>query len=160
MVRDRDIGHFAADALLMVTFHLDTTSTLHYKVPMNKLKRTIATTELLLVLPAALFMTALFVRNLQPAPHEPAQTARRLVEWFSAHPPLGLQLFLIALPFAAFVLGGATLLHGWRSDAELRQTTRETLVALRGHLATLLIAGATLIAGGSLAVVALHMAAD
>jgi hypothetical protein len=127
---------------------------------MSTIKRTIAATELLLVLPAALFMTALFVRNLQPAPYEPAQSARRLVEWFSAHPPLGLQLFLIALPFTAFVLGCATLLRSWRGDAALRQAARETLAAVRAHLATLLIAGATLVAGCSLAIVFLHMAAD
>jgi hypothetical protein len=37
---------------------------LRYRVLMNLPKRTIATTELLLIFPAALFMTALFVRNL------------------------------------------------------------------------------------------------
>ena len=124
---------------------------------MPTIKRTLATTELLLIFPAALFMTALFVRNLQPAPCEPAQTARRLVEWFSARPLLGLDVFLIALPFAAVAIGCAALLHGWRSDAEFRQTAQETLATLHIHLATLLIAGATLIAGGILAVVALHM---
>jgi hypothetical protein len=133
------------------------TSTLQYKAAMNTIKRTIAATELLLVFPAALFMTSLFVRNLQPAPYEPAQTARHLVEWFSARPLLGLDVFLIALPLAVIVIGCAALLHGWRSDAELRQAAQETLVAGRAHLATLLIAGATLMAGGILAVVAVHM---
>src|SRR3954463_14476348 len=106
---------------------LDVPSTLRYKVTMNAVKRTLATMELLLVLPAALFMTALFVRNLQPAPYEPAQTARRLVEWFSARPLLGLDVFLIALPFAAFVIGCATVLRSWRSDTELRQAAMKTL---------------------------------
>lgn len=127
---------------------------------MNAPRRILAATEILLVLPAALFMTALFVRNLQPVPYEPATTARHVVEWFSAHPPLGLQLFLIALPFTAFVLGGATVLGSWRRDAELRQATVRTLALVRAHLATLLIAGATLVAGCSLAIVFLHMAAD
>jgi hypothetical protein len=127
---------------------------------MNTTKRLLAATEILLVFPAALFMTALFVRNLQPAPYEPATTARHLVEWFSAHPPVGLQLFLIALPFAAFVIGCATVLGSWSRDAELRQATVKTLAIVRAHLATLLIAGATLVAGCSLAIVFLHMAAD
>ena len=127
---------------------------------MNTIKRTIAATELLLVFPAALFMTALFVRNLQPAQYEPAHTARRLVEWFSARPHLGLDVFLIALPFAALVFGSVTVLRSWRNDAPLRQAARETLAALRAHLATLLIAGATLTAGGILAIVALHMMTD
>lgn len=127
---------------------------------MNAIKRTIATTELLLVCPAALFMTALFVRELQPAQFEPAHSARRLVEWFAARPFLGLDICLIVMPFAALVLGGVTVLQGWRRDAEMRRTTLETLAAVRAHLAMLLIAGATLVAGGILAVVALHMVTD
>ncbi len=124
---------------------------------MRTIKRTIAATELLLVFPATLFMTALFVRNIQPTEYEPAHTAQRLVDWFSARPHLGLDVFLIALPFAAFVIGGATVLRSWRSDAEFRQAALETLAAVRAHLATLLIAGATVMAGGILAIVALHM---
>jgi hypothetical protein len=133
---------------------------LRYKVFMNAIKRTLAATELLLVLPASLFMTALFVRNLQPAPYEPAQSARRVVEWFSARPHLGLDVFLIAMPLAAFCIGCASVLRSWRSDEELRQAAVKTLAAARAHLAMLLIAGATLVAGGVLAIVALHMITD
>jgi hypothetical protein len=127
---------------------------------MKTIKRTIATAELLLVFPAALFMTALFVRDIQPEQYEPARTAMRLVNWFSARPFLGLDIFLIALPFAAFIIGGATVLRSWRGDAEFRRTALETLAAIRQHLATLLIAGATLLAGGILAIVALHVITD
>ena len=127
---------------------------------MNTIKRTVAATELLLVFPATLFMTALFVRNLQPTQYEPAHTAKRLVEWFAARPLLGLDVFLIAMPLAVLVIGCATVLRSWRSDAALRQATLETLAALRAHLATLLTAGATLLAGGILAIVALHMITD
>jgi hypothetical protein len=139
---------------------LDTPSTLRYKVAMKAIKRTLAATELLLVFPAGLFMTALFVRNLQPAPYEPAQTARRVVEWFSARPHLGLDVFLIAMPFAAFVIGCVTVLRSWRGDEELRRAALKTLTAARAHLATLLIAGATLVAGCVLAIVALHVITD
>ena len=127
---------------------------------MNTIQRTIAATELLFVFPAALFMTALFVRDIQPTQYEPAHTAQRLVEWFSARPHVGLDLFLIALPFAAFVIGCVTVLRAWRSDAELRQAAMATLGAVRAHLATLLTAGATVMAGGILAIVALHMMTD
>src|SRR3954469_9781435 len=136
---------------------LDAPSTLRYKVTMNAIKRTLAATELLLVLPAGLFMAALFVRNLQPAPYEPAQTARRLVDWFSARPLLGLDVFLIALPFAAFVLGCATVLRSGQSYVEFRPAAWKTLAAGRVSLTTLLIAGATLVAGCVLTIVALHM---
>jgi hypothetical protein len=130
--------------------------TLYYKVLMNTIKRTIASTEWLLVLPGAIFMTALFVRSAQPRQYEPARTAQRLVDWFSVHPHLALDVFLIVMPLAAFVIGGATLLRSWQSDGTLRQT----VAAVRAHLATLLIAGATLAAGGILAVVAVHMITD
>jgi hypothetical protein len=127
---------------------------------MTTLKRAIATTEWLLVFPGALFMTALVARNLQPPQYEPAHTALQLVDWFSARPHLGLDLFLVAMPFAAFVVGCATLLHGWNGDAEFRQATRATLAAARAYLATLLTAAATLTAGAILAIVVLHVITD
>jgi hypothetical protein len=127
---------------------------------MTTIKRIIAILELLLVFPAALFMTALFARNVQPAPYEPAQTARRLVEWFSARPFLGLDVFLIALPFTAFVIGCATVLLSWRRDAELRQSALEALAIVRRHLAAFLIVGSTLAAGAILSIVAMHLITD
>jgi hypothetical protein len=127
---------------------------------MNTIKRSIAAAELLLVFPATLFMTALFVRNLQPQQYEPAHTAQRLVEWFSARPRLGLDVFLIALPFAVLVIGCATVMRSWRNDARLRQAALEMVTAVRANLATLLISGATVMAASILAIVALHMITD
>lgn len=127
---------------------------------MTTMKRTVAVVEGLLLFPAALFMAALFVRNIQPAPYEPAQTARRIVDWYSAQPRLGLQLFLMMLPLVALVIGCISLWRNWREDAQLRQATRETLATFRAHGAALLIAAATLLAGGILAIVALHAITD
>jgi len=127
---------------------------------MNLPKRTIAATELLFIFPAALFMTALFVRNLQPLQYQPAHTAERIVTWYASRPRIGLWGLLIALPLAVLVIGCGTLLRGWRYEVELRHATRQTLAAIRVHLATLLIAAATLTAGGVLAIVALHMLTD
>jgi hypothetical protein len=127
---------------------------------MNTLKRAIAATELVLIFPAALFMTALFVRNLQPQQYEPAHTAQRIVTWYSVTPHIGLWLLLIALPFAVLVLGSGTLLRSWGAEPELRDATRRALAIIRGHLATLLIALATLVAGVILAIVALHVLTD
>jgi hypothetical protein len=136
------------------------TTTATTGVPMTTFKRTIAAAELLLVFPAALFMSALLLRNLQPPQYEPAHTALRLVEWFSARPFLALDIGLIAMPVVAVVIGCTTVLRGWRDDAELRQAALATLAAGRAHLATLLIAGATLGAGAILAIVALHVITD
>jgi cytochrome b561 len=139
---------------------LTSQDTLRYKASMNTMKRFLAALELLLVFPASLFMLALFLRNVQPAPYEPAQTARRLVDWFAARPHLGLDVFLIALPFAALVIGCATVLRAWRTEPQLRQATQVTVAAVRAHFAALLIAGATLVAGCILAIVAMHMITD
>jgi hypothetical protein len=119
---------------------------------MKAIQRTIAILELFLVFPAVLFMVALFLREVQPL----AQTGR-LVEWFSHHVVLGLYVFLIAMPLAAFVIGCAIVLRSWRSDAEFRRATLEIFTAVRAHVASLLIAGATLMAGGILVMVAMHM---
>ena len=127
---------------------------------MNTAKRTIAATEWFLVFPGALFMTALVVRSLQPIQFEPAHSAQRLVDWFSVRPHVGLDLFLIALPLAAFVVGCSTLVRGWSRDVEMRRAAREMITAIRAHMATLFIAGATLVAGGILAIVAVHMITD
>ncbi len=127
---------------------------------MNTVKRIVAATELLLIFPAALFMTALFVRNLQPQQYEPAHTAQQIVMWYAARPRIGLWVLLIALPFAVLALGLGTLLRCWSSDDELRQAAWQMLAAVRAHLATLLVAAATLAAGAILAIVALHVLTD
>jgi len=124
------------------------------------MRRYIATLELLFIFPASLFMLSLFVRDIQPPQYQPAQTARRLVDWFSVRPVLGLDIFLIALPFAAFVIGCLTLRRGWRGDAQFRQAALATLSTVRANLAALLIAVATLLAASILAIVALHVITD
>ena len=123
-------------------------------------KYTIATTELLLIFPAVLFMTALFVRNLQPQQYEPAHTAQQIVTWYAGQPRLGLWVFLIALPLGVLITGCATLLHKWSGDVELRQAAREALGLIRAHLATLLVAGTTVTACSILAIVGLHVLTD
>ena len=133
--------------------------TLHYKAQIL-LRRSIAAIELLLIFPATLFMFALFLRNVQPAPYQPAETARHVVDWFAARPRIGLQLFLIALPFSALVVGVASTLRTWRSDQRLRQVTADTLATFRTHASFLLIAAVTLLAGAILSIVALHVLTD
>jgi hypothetical protein len=123
-------------------------------------KRTIAATELLLIFPAALFMTALFVRNLQPLQYQPAHTAEQIVTWYAVRPRIGLWGLLVALPLAVLATGCGTLLRNWRHEVELRQATRQVLATISLHLTTLLVAAATLTAGCVLAIVALHMLAD
>ncbi|MEO8910170.1 MAG: hypothetical protein ABI408_08085 [Gemmatimonadaceae bacterium] len=123
------------------------------------IKRISAGAEVLLIFPASLFMTALFVRNVQPQQYEPAHSAQRIVTWYAAR-PWTLWLFLMAFPLAVLVTGCATLRRSWRDDIELRGTARHTLAAIRMHLATVLVAAATLAAAGILAIVAVHSVSD
>jgi hypothetical protein len=134
--------------------------TLRYKVSMRIPKYTIPIMEMLLAFPAALFMAALFLRNVQPAQYEPAHTAQQIVTWYAGRPRIGLWGLLIALPLTVLITGCATLLRSWRDEVELRQAARHTLAAVRAHLATVLVGGATLTAGGILAIVALHVLTD
>ena len=115
---------------------------------------------MLLIFPAALFMVTLFLRNVQPLQYEPAHTAQQIVNWYAASPRIGLRGLLISLPLTVLITGCATLLRRWSDEAELRRAARQTLAAVRAHLATVIIAGATLTAGGVLAIVALHVLTD
>ncbi len=127
---------------------------------MHTAKRALAATELVLISPATLFMTALFVRNLQPQQFEPAHSAQRIVMWYASQHGLGLWGLLIALPLAVLLIGGATLLRNWREDAALRGAAQQMFTTIRAHAATLFIAAATVTAGGILAIVALHVITD
>lgn len=119
-------------------------------------RRAFAAAEVILIFPAALFMTSLFVRNWQPLEYEPARTAARIVDWYAARTHLGLWVFLFAFPLAVLAGGGIMLGRSWRTDSQLREASQQALAIVRTHLATLLVAIATLAAGGFLAIVALH----
>ena len=127
---------------------------------MKTILRSVAALELLFVFPAVLFMTALFARNVQPPQFEPAHTAQRIVNWYAARPHFGLWVLLIALPLVVVVIGSATLMREWHRNQELRDATLRTIRIIRSHAPSILIAGATAMAGGILAIVALHVLTD
>lgn len=124
---------------------------------MTATKRALAALELVLVLPASLFMAALFVRNITPLQQEPARSAQQIVTWFTSLPvAVGLWGLLMALPLTVLMVGCAVLLHAWTTDAHFRQGLRQTATHARAHLSTLLVAAATAASAGILAVVAAH----
>ena len=127
---------------------------------MKTLRRALATLELVLIIPAALFMTALFVRDLQPQQFEPAHTAQRIVAWYAARTRLGLWLFLIAFPLAVLVIGCVSLIRSWHADPTLRTAVVECAGAIRRHLAVLVVALATATSAVILSIVALHLITD
>jgi len=123
---------------------------------MHKPPRVIAALQLVLISPAALFMTALVVRNLRPLQYEPTHFAQWVVIWYSGR-VWTLWVLLLALPFAVLVTGCATLLRGWNRHAELSNTSRHSLAVVHERPARLLVAATTLTAAGILAIVVLHM---
>jgi hypothetical protein len=119
--------------------------------------RIAAAIELLLLFPAALFMSALVVRNLPPLQNEPAHTAESLVLWYAGR-MWTLWVLLLALPFTALAIGCATLLKSRTRASEPSTAGAPTMV--RWNPATLLVAAATLIAAVILGIVVLHMGAN
>jgi hypothetical protein len=139
---------------------------------MRSITRLLAALELLLIFPAALFMTALVVRELRPLPYEPAHTAQWIVMWYAGR-MWTLWVLLLALPFAVLVTGCVTLLRGLAPSPPVRvnsmtenravespNTARQSLAMIRTHPATLTIAATTLAAAVILVIVALHMLAN
>jgi hypothetical protein len=117
----------------------------------------IAAWALALVFPAVLFITALYVRQMQSLEYEPARTAQRILTWYSAHSQIGLWVLLVTLPLAAFIAGSAALLRTWRDNQQLQDVTWRALNAIPKHLPAEIIAAATLAAAGVLAMIAGHL---
>jgi hypothetical protein len=128
--------------------------------------RSIAVLHLALILPSALFMTALVVRNLGSLQYEPAHTAQQLVLWYAGR-MWTLWVLLVALPLTVLVSGCVALRHRNRSIelpsgthwASLSWTSTERN-STSDRSPTPLVIVTTVAAGGILAVVVLHMLAN
>src|SRR5215210_1673311 len=95
------------------------------------MKRSIATVEVLLICPAAFFMTALVMRHLPPIQRETAISSQRIVMWY-AERQWTLWVLLIALPFAVLVTGCAMLLRNWERGVALPYDARQRRAAIAG----------------------------
>jgi hypothetical protein len=118
--------------------------------------RAIAALQLVLIFPAALFLTAVVVRYVPPL-HDGAQ---RIVMLYAGK-MWTLWVLLLTLPLCVLVTGCATLLRSWNGDVELPNAARQSLIVSLGQpSATLFVAATTLAAAGILATVILHMLAN
>ncbi len=111
----------------------------------------------LLMCPALLFVTALFVRFWQPVESAPARTADRIVTWYAEHPQLALWVLLLLLPLSAFILGSAALLRTWDDNQQLQDFTWRALAAIPNHWAAMSIGVATMVAAAVLMMIARHL---
>jgi len=132
-------------------------SALLYKVAMSLTNDVVAAWALVLVAPAVLFVTALSLRQWPPPESQPARTADRIVKWYAAHPQFGLWVLLLLLPLSAFVLGSSALLRTWGDNPQLRDYAWRALAAIPAHLPAVLIAAATIVSAGVLAMMTRHL---
>lgn len=124
---------------------------------MKLLLRSVAALEITLVLPAVLFMAALFLRSIQPVQYQPAHLAQQIVDWYAARPHLGLWILLIALPLLVTVTGITFLLRAWTRDNSFRASAISLFAILRAHASALIMLAATSIALIILAIVGFHV---
>ena len=129
-----------------------------YKAHVRTLTRLVAATQVALIFPAVLFLTAVLVGTGDPPQYDLARIAQRIVMWYEGQ--WALWLLLLALPFAVLVSGCATLRRCWHGDVELPQAARRSLAAIPAPLATLVVAWTTLTSAGILTIVVLHMLAN
>ena len=128
-------------------------------ISLRRIKRSTVGAQVLLISPAALFMTSLLLRKVGALQSEPARTAQQIVSWYSER-MWTLWGLLIALPLVVLGGGCTTLLRSWHEDPDLRRAIREPGAAMDTQLATVGIAVVSLAAGGVLVVVVGHMLAN
>ena len=89
--------------------------------------RVIAVLGVVLIFPAAVFMTALALLNLQSLQFEPARSAQQLVMWYAGR-MWTLWVLLLGLPFIALVSGSAELARNWKRDISLSLISQKSLI--------------------------------
>ena len=125
---------------------------------MNANKRILAGAEILLMLPALLFMSALVLRGL-PHGYGLAQTAQQVVDWYAGK-MWTLWVLLLVLPLTVLVTGCGALLSSWNDGLGTPRSASQMLGSLRADLSTFFVLLATLTAAVVLVIVILHMLAN
>jgi hypothetical protein len=126
---------------------------------MNKSRRIVAGVEALLLAPAAVFMTALLVRELEPPAQQAALYARSIVAWYAGR-QWTLWVLLVALPVASLAAGCATLFAYSRERRGSQRAEAKGAGASAGRRGIWLVAAMTLVAALVLVVVGVHVLAN
>src|SRR5262245_27383711 len=121
----------------------------------------LAGSEWLLVLPAALLLSAAALRQLAPRQFEPARTSWVIFEWTATHiSRVGAAWLFLILPAAALAVGFAGIMLAWRKSETLRRDVGEMIACLRRNLAVAILGSGALLAGAILAAVIAHIITD
>ena len=118
--------------------------------------RLIALLQLALILPAALFMASLVVRNLGPLEYEPAHTAQQIVMWYAGR-LWTLWVLLFTLPSIVLAIGYVAL-RNRNCDTE-QHSTRQPIASTHPHWPERFLYVTTVASAGMLAVVVFHVLA-
>ena len=113
--------------------------------------------QLVLILPAALFMTALVARDFGVPQSEPVRAAQLIVAFYSQH-MWTLWVLLLGLPFVALIVGCVTMFG--RREVELPSTVGRSLTSINLQPVTLLVIATTLTSAAILTTVVLQMLAN
>ena len=116
--------------------------------------RIIAFLQLALILPAALFMASLVVRNLEPLQYEPAHTAQQIVMWYAGR-LWTLWVLLFTLPCIVLV-SGCVALRTRNRDTE-QHSAPGPVASTRPHWLVRLLYVTTVASAGVLAIVVFHV---
>jgi hypothetical protein len=116
--------------------------------------RIFAFLQLVLILPAALFMASLVVRNLGPLQYEPAHTAQQIVMWYAGR-LWTLWVLLFTLPSIVLV-SGCVALRTRNSDTE-QHSSQRSIASSRPHWLVRFLYVTTVASAGMLAIVVFHV---
>lgn len=120
-----------------------------------------AIAEWVMVLPAAVFLTAAALRLLQPRQFEPAHASWIIFDWTTTHiSRFGATMLFLVMPPLVVLAGCSTLVRSWRESQILRQDAALGLSILRRHLAIGLLTTATLLAAAILLLTVAHIITD
>ena len=116
--------------------------------------RIIAFLQLVLILPAALFMVSLVVRNLEPLQYEPAHTAQQIVLWYAGR-MWTLWVLLFTLPCIVLVSGCVALRTGNLGTEQ--HSTPWSIASTRAHWLVRFVYVTTVASAGVLTIVVFHV---
>jgi len=129
--------------------------------PMDKRLSTIALIEWVLVLPAAVVVSAAMVR-LMGGRGIVFRVAQSFFDWSGAnlHRPIDAAVMFLLLPLLGLLLGASTLMVRWRSDSVLRSDMTVAANIARRNVAIGLLMGATCVGAAIFGATVLHMITD
>ena len=124
---------------------------------MKTVKPTLALSEVVLLLPATLFLGSLVGRRMGALSPAVADAAQRVVLWYAGR-VWTLWILLVLLPFTAVLTGGATLIGRWSRMTDPQAQRQAAVLARDGP--TAVITATTCFAAIVLTIVVLHMLAN